>query len=78
MSEKNTIPVGSSEISLDDDGEVDEIFVCDMLGNCLFHLERMNDSGFWMGIYCADSKAHATVNIYAKKATLYTNHEVVP
>jgi hypothetical protein len=39
------------EIGLNKDGTLDEILVYDKHGKCLFHLEQMDDSYYWMRAY---------------------------
>lgn len=38
------------QFSLDKDGELDEVFI----KNAFVHIERMNDRGYWIGIYPPD------------------------
>lgn len=48
--DRNSIFVGATEISLNKDGTVDEIFVR-VDGNCVFHMEQMDDNFYWAAAY---------------------------
>ncbi len=58
--------VDKSEVRFNDDGTVDEIVIIDSKGNCLFHLEQMNDTCFWMAVYGSKSNESIHVNIFSK------------
>ena len=42
---------GPITVRLDDEGRLDEIVLRDSAGDCLFHLERMDDHCFWLRCY---------------------------
>lgn len=48
---------GPFEIRLNEDGTIDEILLY-INGECVMHLEQMDDSYFWMGLYAEGKTCH--------------------
>ncbi len=78
MEKPDTIKLENSEVRLNsDDGTVDEIVVCDAHGNCLFHMEQMNDQCFWMALYATDKATEPVyVNIFTKNGRSHLTAKV--
>lgn len=73
----NTLRLGNSEVRLHADGTVDEIVVRDANGTCLFHLEQMNDSTFWMAVYPDKGDGDAIhANVFSKNGRSHVTCEV--
>lgn len=56
---------GNLETRYNDDGTLDEVVMYDAAGKCIFHLEQMSDSCFWMR--WEGNEAALVVNIFAKQ-----------
>lgn len=70
-----TIRIGPHEIRLHNDGSVDEIVIRNAEGECVFHLEQMDDQCFWMAAYHRENgklAAEAHVNIITDAGELRT------
>src|SRR5688500_103042 len=56
--------IENSEVRFHGDGTVDEIVVRDSAGNCLLHMEQMDDTCFWIGLYPTSGEPPYAIHLW--------------